>query len=364
MTSEPTAGGPRMGRRRFIQAAAALASGAALAAAGSEPQRGAAQVSPPTLIRPRVTPPEPAADSELKAVVRRGLALPGSDRGDLLVLNYHQVFNDSPRAQADQNPFSVTASQLMSHLAMLRSTGFRPVRLADVVRARRLGRQLPPRSVLVTFDDGTAGQWVHGDAVLRRAGFTAVTFLITGYVGTTPAFLTWDETRAMAASGRWEIGDHTHRDHHTIPAGPSMQMQSALINRAWNPRTRTFETLPDAENRVRTDLDLSVSVLQRERLGRPLGFAYPFSRVEGPTNDPALSDYAEQVAARLFAVSFTNFFPGRLVTPADLAAGLLPRFEVHRHVTAVELYEQIRAANLMAVPPPARSSAVGLMHRH
>jgi poly-beta-1,6-N-acetyl-D-glucosamine N-deacetylase len=361
VTSEPGSGGAPMGRRRFIQATAALASGLALTATGSDPRT--AQADDPTLVRPQALFPDATVDPELAAAIRRGHQLPAADRGDLLVLSYHMVFADELGPVTAPNPYSVTVSQLTAHLTMLRSIGFRPVRLADVVRARRLGVALPPRSVLLTFDDGNVGQWTHGDVVLRRTGFSAVTFLITGYVGWASEFLTWNEVRAMVASGRWEIGDHTHRDHHTVPAGPSMVRQSALINRAWNPRTRTMETLPAAEARVRTDLDLSLRVLQQQRLGRPLAFAYPFSRVDGPTNDPRLTEYTEELAARIFPVRFTNVSPGRLVTPADLALGLLPRFEVHRHVSALELFEVVRAANLMAVSPTQRTSIVGLMRR-
>jgi len=290
-------------------------------------------------------------------VLRQARELRACDGGQLLVLSYHQVFSDELVQVPNPNPYSVTVSQLLSHLTLLRRLGFRPVRLADVLAARRLRRALPPRSVLLTFDDGTVGQWTHADAVLRKTGFCAVTFLITGYVGAAPEFLTWNEARAMVASGRWEIGDHTHRDHHTVLSGPAMQMQSALINRIWNPLTRTLEPLPVAEARVASDLSTSLSVLRAQQLGRPLAFAYPFSRVEGPTNDAAFTEYSEELAKRMFPLRFTNYTPGRLATPADLVAGLLPRFEIHRHVDVVQMWEQLYAANLLATPPGVLTAA-------
>jgi poly-beta-1,6-N-acetyl-D-glucosamine N-deacetylase len=354
-----------MGRRRFIQATAALASGIALAGAGSQRRLAPTEdvrssleaADPPPRLQAGI--PVPALDPELAVLLRRANQFPACDNGQLVALSYHIVFADELSPAISPNPFSVTASQLASHLSTLRTMGFRSVRLADVIRARRLGRPMPAKSVLLTFDDGSAGQWTHADAVLRRFGFSAVTFLITGYVGTAPEFLTWNEVRAMVASGRWEVGDHTHRDHHTVPAGPSLRMQTALINRAWNPRSRTLETLPAAEARVSTDFDLSFSALRRERLERPVAFAYPFSSVEGPTNDPVLTEFTEELAARLFPLRFTNFSPGRLVAPQDLAVGLLPRFEVHRHVDALQLYEQIRAADMKAARSAGRPISGG-----
>jgi|GEM_PF-1800836 len=370
--SEPGDGGAQMGRRRFIQATAALASGLAISSIGrySPPPsvaRAAAAATRATgadLTRPQVPGAFGSLDPALATVLRRGYALPASDSGQLLVLNYHKVFGE-PAPSPVGNAISVTVSQLAQHLQMLRAAGFRPVRLADVYRARLLDAPMPPRSVLITFDDGTAGQWIHADAVLRQAGFTAVAFLITSFVGKAAAFVSWPEVRSMVASGRWEIGDHTHNDHHTVPSGPSMPMESALITRAWNPRTNTLETLAAAETRVRSDFDLSLSTLQRERLGRPLAFAYPFSRVDGPSNDPVLPDFVKDTSSELFPLRFTNFSPGRLVAPADMAVGLLPRFEVHRLVTALDLYEQIREANysrttVAGQPVPSSGPVLGL----
>jgi len=364
VTSEPGSKGTPMARRRFIQGSAALVSTVAISAAAT-PTLLRARADP---VRPQVPVPVPDTDSELSAQLRRGQPLPASDGGDLLVLNYHKVFGDLNPPPALGNIISVTASQLMSHLMMLRSAGFTSVRLADVVRARAQGATLPPRSVLITFDDGTAGQWISADAVLRQAGFTAVTFLITSYVGRAP-FVNWREVRAMVASGRWEVGDHTHNDHHVVPSGPAMPLTSSLITRAWNPRTRTMETLTGAEARVRSDLLQSLTTLQTQGLTRPLAFAYPFSKVDGPTNDRRLSDYVEQALASLFPLRFTNYSPCRLVSPAELAVGLLPRLEVHRPVSALELYEQIRAASMVVKSPTVevlrnQVPAQGLGHNH
>jgi poly-beta-1,6-N-acetyl-D-glucosamine N-deacetylase len=331
-----------LSRRDFLTGGAAVAAGVAVSLSARTLWSSGGLSTPP---RVRASAPDTAIDPALAKQLQAGHPFPAADLGELLVLSYHMVFPAWPLETGLPNPFSVTADQLLDHLLMLRGAGFRSVRLADVLAARQSGSRLPPRSVLITFDDGTSGQWIHADAVLRRTGFRAVAFLITGYLGGSSEFLSWSEVRAMAASRRWEIGDHTHRDHHTVPSGPSMVMQSALINRVWNPKTHAMETRAQAQARVSTDFETSLSVLHSHKLARPLAFAYPFSAVEGPTNDPVLSEYAEEVAASLFPLRFTNFSPGRLVGHADLVDGLLPRFEVHRSVSALELYERIRAAS-------------------
>ena len=91
-----------------------------------------------------------------------------------------------------------------------------------------------------------------------------------------------------------------------------------------------------------------MSVLRQQGLARPVAFAYPFSPVPGPTNDPVFCEDSERLAARLFPLCFTNDSSGRLATPADLVAGLVPRFEIHRHVDVVQLWGQLFAADRTA----------------
>lgn len=356
-------GGGSLDRRRFLKAGAALASGLALSVSTG---LTSASSSPVSTLLPRPQTPLPAVSLDPVTIraIRHQAALDACDQGQLLVVSYHQVFPDPVSGPPSRNPFSVTVSQLLGHLTMLRSIGFTPIRLADVLRAQRTGLPLPPRSVLLTFDDGTAGQWTQADAVLRTTGFSAVTFLITSYVGSDPDFLTWPEVHAMAASGRWEIGDHTHDDHHTVAVGPSLEMESALINRAWDPRRRTLETLPAAETRVRTDFAASFATLSAHKLTRPVAFAFPFSRVDGPTNDHSFAAYVDTLAAQLFPLRFTSTSPGQLSGPLDIASGLLKRIETHQSTTTLGLYEKIREANALALLPASLRPRAFVLHEH
>ena len=60
-------------------------------------------------------------------------------------------------------------------------------------RWRREGKGLPDKPVLLTFDDGYADLAEYALPVLRRYGFGAGVFIVTGQVGGTNA---WDEARS------------------------------------------------------------------------------------------------------------------------------------------------------------------------
>lgn len=111
--------------------------------------------------------------------------------GSLAVLTYHRV--DRPEAHPDLLPGLVSASpasfadqmdELVRH--------YRPVSMAEVLAARAAPGRLPPRSVLVTFDDAYADFAEHAWPVLRAAGVPATLFVPTAFPGDPSAAFWWD----------------------------------------------------------------------------------------------------------------------------------------------------------------------------
>lgn len=102
------------------------------------------------------------------------------------------------------------------------------------------GHAAPPRSVLITFDDGYLDNWVYAYPLLKKYQFNAVVFLVTSWVNDGPArnylgqgplpetpshreceeriangrsddvILRWSEIKAMQADGTFEFHSHTH----------------------------------------------------------------------------------------------------------------------------------------------------------
>jgi peptidoglycan/xylan/chitin deacetylase (PgdA/CDA1 family) len=96
--------------------------------------------------------------------------------------------------------------------------GFRGVALGDLLDAWSGQAALPPRPLVLTFDDAFRGVAEHAAPVLAGLGFRATVFAVAGYVGRTndwptqPAgvprlpLCSWAELRALR--GVAEIGGH------------------------------------------------------------------------------------------------------------------------------------------------------------
>lgn len=85
---------------------------------------------------------------------------------------------------------------------------------------------LPPRAVALTFDDGYRDNYTNVFPVLRRYGFTATFFVITGKVGH-PGYMSWAELREMSAAGML-IESHTVT-HPVLTRLPAPALERELV---------------------------------------------------------------------------------------------------------------------------------------
>jgi peptidoglycan/xylan/chitin deacetylase (PgdA/CDA1 family) len=144
----------------------------------------------------------------------------------LPVLCYHHVGTPKPGTYPD---LSVTAERFERDIKWLFNQGYRTISPSDWLRWLRKGTDLPPKPVLLTFDDAYADLTRFAFPVLRQYGFQATAFVVTGQVGGTNDWdmelgsaihplMTAEEIRYWAANGI-EFGAHSknHPDLARIP---------------------------------------------------------------------------------------------------------------------------------------------------
>ena len=152
----------------------------------------------------RTTPtptPGPTPDG-----VRRRVRVP--------ILMYHHVAMPPPNADRIRYDLSVPPDRFEAHLRYLRNAGYTTITLDDLLYYLTQGRPLPPKPLIITFDDGYRDTYTNAFPLLRAYGFTATFFIITDLVNQGhPDYLTWDMVREMKKAGMW-FGAHgrTHMD--------------------------------------------------------------------------------------------------------------------------------------------------------
>lgn len=107
----------------------------------------------------------------------------------LTVLAYHRI--RSPAGFAFFEPvISATPSVFARQMDMVVNR-FNPISLADLLAWIDGDAELPPRAVLITFDDGYRDNLEHALPILRERELPAVLFLPTEYIGGDRPFF-WD----------------------------------------------------------------------------------------------------------------------------------------------------------------------------
>lgn len=130
------------------------------------------------------------------SMVVRGLERVSRWRTDLLsVLTYHRVDEAATSPHLYPGLISAGPRAFEEQVAVLASR-HNPVSISQVLDARREHRPLPPRSVLVTFDDAYRDFSEHAWPVLRRHRVPAVLFVPTAYPDHPTRRFWWDRLHA------------------------------------------------------------------------------------------------------------------------------------------------------------------------
>ena len=106
-------------------------------------------------------------------------ALDGEVDRTLRVLMYHKVNDDWP------NPTTVPTVVFDEQMTLLGELGYVTVSLDAVLEHYVRGAPLPPKAVLLTFDDGYRDNLENALPILRRNGYPAVLFVPIGFLDDT-----------------------------------------------------------------------------------------------------------------------------------------------------------------------------------
>ena len=122
------------------------------------------------------------------------------------VLMYHDILEEK------EVFFDVTIEEFEAHLSRIQEEGLTPITFDQLLDHLRMGAPLPPKPILLTFDDGYEGHYTHVYPLLKKYQYPAVFSLFTGkldgdIVGRST--VTWEHAKALAADPLITIASHS-----------------------------------------------------------------------------------------------------------------------------------------------------------
>lgn len=131
----------------------------------------------------------------------------------VLILSYHQIRHWRTGDSKNARTYIVPPDAFSQQMSILKDAGYHSILPDQLVDHLTNGTPLPAKPVMITFDDGTAGQYDNALPILTQYNFKAVFFIMTVTLDR-KNFLSKEQVRFLSERGH-VIGCHTW-DHHDV----------------------------------------------------------------------------------------------------------------------------------------------------
>lgn len=222
-----------------------------------------------------------------------------ADEPSLTVISYHEIVD--PKAALIPN-YAVSPTMFVRHIDWLSNNGFNFVSVDQVIAAMRNERPLPPKAVLLTFDDGYQSVATNAWPMLQMLRIPSVHAVVTSWQEATDvvdfdgkaiprtAFMSWQQLRAMQASGLVEIASHSHDLHRGVIGNPQGNLLPATTTRLFDSSTREYESEKSFKRRLVTDLRRSASLIGQRTGRKPRVVVWPYGKYNVVAEDVARAE--------------------------------------------------------------------------
>ncbi len=123
-------------------------------------------------------------------------------RYEVPVLMYHHVGNSEAPPS-----LNVSTKTFERQMEFLKAHWYRVIPLPELVEKLKSNQKLPPKTVVIAFDDGYLDNFTNAFPILKKMGFPATIFVISGSIGQ-EGFLSEEDLKILDSSGI-TIGSHT-----------------------------------------------------------------------------------------------------------------------------------------------------------
>lgn len=131
----------------------------------------------------------------------------GPDSVVVPILLYHRIGESPINSQ-----YYVPPEKFEQQMKLLHDWEYTVIPIELLVEAIKEGTNLPPRPIIITFDDGDISVYETAFPIMHKYGLTGVVYIVGNYMNT-DGYMSADQIKELVAAG-WEVGSHSmnHRD--------------------------------------------------------------------------------------------------------------------------------------------------------
>jgi peptidoglycan/xylan/chitin deacetylase (PgdA/CDA1 family) len=155
---------------------------------------------------PSSTPTETASPTPLPTATPTWQTV-GPGAVEVAILLYHRI-----QPEPSFSSYIIDTDTFQAQMQILSDRGCQTISIDLLRQAIVHGAALPPKPIIITFDDGNVDNYDHAFPILNAYGFTATAYIVANRLES-DGFLTSEHLEQLVEAG-WEIGSHsmTHAD--------------------------------------------------------------------------------------------------------------------------------------------------------
>ncbi|PYG87841.1 polysaccharide deacetylase [Ruminiclostridium sufflavum DSM 19573] len=142
------------------------------------------------------------------------------------IVMYHSILKKS----AEMGKYVITPREFENDLIYLKNHNYKTINMTDLINYVYHNSEIPPKPVIITFDDGNLNNYIYGKPLLEKYEMKAVISVVGKYseqfsdtlASNIPptnnpnyAYASWEQIKEMSSSGYFEIQNHTYNLHST-----------------------------------------------------------------------------------------------------------------------------------------------------
>lgn len=237
-----------------------------------------------------------------KDIVNRQPVRNGPPAVAVPIIMYHGVIEE-------EDEYNTTIQQFINQMEMLKREGYTTISIKEFDQFRQGTFTLPPKPIIIAFDDGRKDSYYTTDDIFKKLGFKATIFYATGpTLNKNSFYLTFAELRTMKESGRWEIEAHGRNSHNKIFLSPDKTKEPGryLTSKQYLADKGRVETIAEYEKRVEQDYINGIQDLKKNVGVDPHYYAIPLNDYgqQPISNHPGAIDFNNKMISKYFRLAF------------------------------------------------------------
>ena len=134
------------------------------------------------------------------------------------IIMYHSILKDPARS----NKYTITPAVLEEDLKYIKANGYETITISDLISYVYDDKPLPPKPIILTFDDGHYNNYGYLYPLLEKYDMKAVISIVGSYTdkfsetdeaNLNYSYLRWKDINELISSGRIEFQNHTYNLH-------------------------------------------------------------------------------------------------------------------------------------------------------